>query len=77
MQSHHCRQVATAAARLGLSCVLVLTGAEPELKQGNLLLDFLSGAETRFVANRHDRETTLETTFNPLKHAGKKPYLIP
>ena len=77
VQSNHCRQVAAAAARLGLGCVLVLTGAEPEFKQGNLLLDILSGAETCFVANRHDRETTLETTFNQLKHAGKKPYLIP
>lgn len=77
VQSNHCRQVAAAAARLGLGCVLVLTGGEPELKQGNLLLDFLSGAETHFVTNRSERETTLESTFENLSRAGRKPYLIP
>jgi len=77
VQSNHCRQVAAAAARLGLSCVLVLTGAEPELKQGNLLLDHLSGAETRFVTERSNRESMLQTTFQELQDTGKKPYLIP
>ncbi|MGB4594297.1 MAG: D-cysteine desulfhydrase family protein [Anaerolineaceae bacterium] len=77
VQSNHCRQVAAAAARLGLGCVLVLTGVEPELKQGNLLLDFLSGAETRFVSSRNERESTLQSAFISLQQMGKKPYLIP
>lgn len=77
VQSNHCRQVATAAAKLGLGCVLVLTGAQPDIKQGNLLLDNLSEAETFFVADRKDRDFTLELTVQRLKQAGRKPYLIP
>ncbi|MER2207268.1 MAG: pyridoxal-phosphate dependent enzyme, partial [Rhodococcus sp. (in: high G+C Gram-positive bacteria)] len=41
-QSNHARLTAAAAARLGLRCVLVLGGAEPESVQGNLVLDALA-----------------------------------
>ncbi|MCG5449441.1 pyridoxal-phosphate dependent enzyme [Micromonospora hortensis] len=44
-QSNHARLTAAAAARLGLSCVLVLAGPPPERRRGNLLLDGLAGAE--------------------------------
>ncbi|RQX17161.1 D-cysteine desulfhydrase [Micromonospora ureilytica] len=44
-QSNHARLTAAAAARLGLSCVLVLAGPPPESRRGNLLLDGLAGAE--------------------------------
>jgi len=39
VQSNHCRQVAAAAARLGMDCILVLAGEKPEQPQGNLYLD--------------------------------------
>ncbi len=77
VQSNHCRQVAAAAARLGLDCVLVLTGNEPELIQGNLLLDRLSGAETLFVPTRDLRDSTLKETVDRLEAEGRRPYLIP
>src|SRR4051794_4559149 len=48
-QSNACRAAAAACARLGLRCVLVLSGAEPERAAGNLLLDHLYGAEVRFA----------------------------
>src|ERR1044071_5899034 len=38
-QSNHRRQTAAAAARFGLKCILVLTGAETTQPSGNLLLD--------------------------------------
>jgi L-cysteate sulfo-lyase len=44
-QSNHARLTAAAAARLGLSCVLVLAGSPVEDRRGNLLLDELTGAE--------------------------------
>ncbi|MET7373274.1 pyridoxal-phosphate dependent enzyme [Micromonospora arida] len=44
-QSNHARLTAATAARLGLSCVLVLAGPPPESRRGNLLLDGLAGAE--------------------------------
>src|SRR5512140_2885458 len=44
-QSNHCRQTAALAARLGLGCILVLSGEKSDLATGNLLLDRLFGAE--------------------------------
>ncbi|KAB1928968.1 D-cysteine desulfhydrase [Micromonospora noduli] len=51
-QSNHARLTAAAAARLGLSCVLVLAGSPPERRQGNLLLDGLAGAEIVWSGER-------------------------
>ncbi|MER7586136.1 pyridoxal-phosphate dependent enzyme [Micromonospora sp. NPDC127501] len=51
-QSNHARLTATATARLGLSCVLVLAGPPPERRRGNLLLDELAGAEIVWAGDR-------------------------
>ncbi|MCG5457590.1 pyridoxal-phosphate dependent enzyme [Micromonospora sp. PSH03] len=51
-QSNHARLTAAAAARLGLSCVLVLAGPPPERRRGNLLLDALAGAEIVWSGER-------------------------
>ncbi|WP_430502787.1 pyridoxal-phosphate dependent enzyme [Micromonospora trifolii] len=51
-QSNHARLTAAAAARLGLSCVLVLVGPPPERRRGNLLLDGLAGAEIVWSGDR-------------------------
>ncbi|WP_444947621.1 pyridoxal-phosphate dependent enzyme [Micromonospora ureilytica] len=51
-QSNHARLTAAAAARLGLSCVLVLAGPPPESRRGNLLLDGLAGAEIVWAGDR-------------------------
>ncbi|MET7949498.1 pyridoxal-phosphate dependent enzyme [Micromonospora sp. NPDC005324] len=51
-QSNHARLTAAAAARLGLSCVLVLAGPPPERRRGNLLLDGLAGAEIVWSGDR-------------------------
>lgn len=76
VQSNHCRQVAAAAAKAGLDCILVLAGDEPTERQGNLLLDYLSGAKTIFV-QRAERDAQLQKAFDEANKAGKKPYLIP
>jgi D-cysteine desulfhydrase len=76
VQSNHCRQVAAAAAKAGLECILVLAGDEPTERQGNLLLDYLSGAKTIFV-KRAERDTQLQKAFEEAENVGKKPYLIP
>ncbi|HIB09476.1 MAG TPA: pyridoxal-phosphate dependent enzyme, partial [Gemmatimonadetes bacterium] len=44
-QSNHCRVTAAAAAQLGLRCVLIVNGSEPETPTGNALLHRLFGAE--------------------------------
>src|SRR4029079_15132164 len=48
-QSNHCRQTAAAAAKAGLKCELILNGREPELRNGNLLLNHLLGANEHWI----------------------------
>jgi D-cysteine desulfhydrase family pyridoxal phosphate-dependent enzyme len=77
-QSNHCRQTAAAAARLGLRCVLVLSGPPiPQAEwQGNLLLDALLAAEIRWSGGR-SREAVLAETAAALQAEGARPYVIP
>lgn len=50
VQSNNCRQTAAACAKLGLACRLVLgRGHDSAAIQGNLLLDYLLGAEVEIV----------------------------
>ncbi len=48
-QSNFARMTAAAAARLGMTCHLVLGGDEPDRLTGNLLLDRLFGAHLHFA----------------------------
>src|SRR6478672_12305247 len=64
LQSNHCRQTAAAAARFGFECILVLTGDKSQHASGNLLLDQLFGAQTVYVADRKDRDSVLQETFD-------------
>ena len=77
IQSNHCRQTAAAAARFGFKCILVLTGDKSQHASGNLLLDQLFGAEIVFVADRKNRDSVLQETFDRATSDGKKPYLVP
>ncbi len=77
IQSNHCRQTAAAAAKFGLRCVLVLTGVKPAAATANLLLDALFGARIITVADRADRDRVLQETFDEIRAAGSKPYLVP
>jgi D-cysteine desulfhydrase family pyridoxal phosphate-dependent enzyme len=77
LQSNHCRQTAAAAARFGFKCILVLTGARPQLPSANVLLDELFGAEIVYVAQRKDRDRVLQETFDRAAKEGMKPYLVP
>jgi len=76
VQSNHCRQVAAAAAKMGLGCVLVLAGEPPAVRQGNLLLDSLSGARIIFT-DPSQRDSCLQQAVDELSAQGQKPYLIP
>lgn len=49
VQTNHGRLTAAAARKLGMMPVLVLSGEEPGRYAGNLLLDYLYGADIRFV----------------------------
>ncbi len=74
--SNHARQTVGAAAALGLKCQLVLSGDEPETRQGNFLLDYLMGAETYCVkAEEVDRQIDQLVAENTSK--GQNTYVIP
>src|SRR5690606_22123335 len=47
LQSNHCRATALLCAQLGFHCILVLRGETDAPFDGNLLLDWLAGAEIR------------------------------
>ncbi len=49
VQSNHCRSTAILGARLGLKVHLILRGQAADKPEGNLLLDYLSGAEISYL----------------------------
>lgn len=78
VQSNLCRQTAAAAARYGLSCLLLLHGATGAEVQGNLLLDHLFGAEVRPVQLEHLTGIwdVVSQTAAELTASGRRAYAI-
>ena len=77
IQSNHARVTAAAAAKLGLRCILVVNGSQPDRPTGNALLDGLLGAEVRYVDDRAWRAPGMQAAADELRKAGRKPYIIP
>ncbi|MBS3795882.1 MAG: D-cysteine desulfhydrase family protein [Candidatus Thorarchaeota archaeon] len=79
LQSNHCRQTATFAANLGLRCVLLLGGNEPESSKGNHMLDGLLGAEIKYYedAGFEELHERLDDVVDTLCELGLSPYAIP
>jgi D-cysteine desulfhydrase family pyridoxal phosphate-dependent enzyme len=77
-QSNYCRQLAAAAARLGLRVILILRkvrDVDGDI-QGNLLLDVLSGAEITVEEVSPSRQQELiEQTAARVQADGGRPYL--
>src|SRR5919109_624626 len=79
LQSNCCRAVAAVAARLGFKAILALKGTPPDEYDGNLLLDYLLGAEVRYCS---DEEWTkihevLQDLAAEVRARGGVPYVIP
>jgi 1-aminocyclopropane-1-carboxylate deaminase/D-cysteine desulfhydrase-like pyridoxal-dependent ACC family enzyme len=77
LQSNHARATAAAAAKLGLRCVLVLSGARPARPTGNTLLDGLLGAEIHYVSSREERAPAMRAAADRLRAQGGRPFEIP
>ena len=77
LQSNHCRQVAAAAAKFGMDCILVLNGEKPEKPSANLILDELFGVEFVIIPDRKERDRVLQETYDEAVSTGRKPYLVP
>jgi L-cysteate sulfo-lyase len=81
-QSNHCRQTAAAAAKVGLRCVLVLSGEPPSgTWNGNLLLSVLLGAELRWAPwDRSPSEVDLaaegQAVVSQLRAEGARPFFF-
>jgi L-cysteate sulfo-lyase len=77
VQSNHARATAAVAARMGLACVLVANGTPPARPSANALLDWLLGAEVRYVGSRDARAPAMEEAASELRKKGRRPFLIP
>ncbi len=77
-QSNHCRQTAAAAARLGLKCYLRLSRGLKNALQGNLLLDYLAGADVELVEPPlgPELDAIKYATAEQLRAEGLQPYVI-
>jgi 1-aminocyclopropane-1-carboxylate deaminase len=84
VQSNHTRQVAGAAARVGLKCVLIqeswVEWADPGYDRvGNIQLSRLMGADVRLVDSTFGIEfkQSWQDAIAEIEAAGGKPYAIP
>ena len=83
VQSNSQRQVAAAAAKLGLQCHLAvyhgrLSPPTPEYEtSGNALLNRLFGAHLHDVPWTGDRNGAIEALVERLRQDGRRPYFVP
>jgi len=79
VQSNHCRQTAAVAASMGMRCILLLAGEEPETYTGNVLLNRFLGAEMKFFPDESyiTLNTRMDEIMNTLIEFGLTPYAIP
>jgi D-cysteine desulfhydrase family pyridoxal phosphate-dependent enzyme len=78
VQSNCACMVAAAAKRLGMKPVLVLVGKEPDVYDGNLLLDKLLSAEIHFIDGYGPHvDDYMNSLADEFKAKGQKPYIIP
>ncbi|UFZ07435.1 D-cysteine desulfhydrase family protein [Bradyrhizobium ontarionense] len=83
VQSNSQRQVAAAAAKLGMECHLAvyhgrLAPPTPEYEtSGNMLLNRLFGAHLHPVPWTGDRNVAIEQLGSRLRQEGRRPYFVP
>jgi D-cysteine desulfhydrase/L-cysteate sulfo-lyase len=76
LQSNSARQTIGACNKLGLKVHLVLQGARPNIVQGNLLIDYLLGAEVHFAADTAGQRAMLDRLAGEVRAAGGKPHIL-
>jgi D-cysteine desulfhydrase family pyridoxal phosphate-dependent enzyme len=77
IQSNWVRMVASAARHMGMKAALILRGEEPHNYNGNLLLDYLLGADIRFMKIRpEETHQTMEEVKKQLIAMGQHPYIV-
>ena len=76
IQSNSARQTIGACNKLGLKTILVLEGRKPDVVQGNLLVDYLLGAEVLFAPTREAQRATLDEQAGRVRAAGGRPHIL-
>jgi D-cysteine desulfhydrase/L-cysteate sulfo-lyase len=76
LQSNSARQTVGACNRLGLRTILVLEGGRPAEIQGNLLVDYLLGAEVHFAADRQAQRALLDRLAEDCRRRGERPHIL-
>jgi D-cysteine desulfhydrase/L-cysteate sulfo-lyase len=76
LQSNSARQTVAACNKLGLRTILVLEGAKPNVIQGNLLMDYLLGAEVHFAPTRAAQRATLDALADTVRAQGGRPHIL-
>jgi D-cysteine desulfhydrase/L-cysteate sulfo-lyase len=76
LQSNSARQTVGACNKLGLNTILVLEGEKPGVVQGNLLVDYLLGAEVVFASTREAQRAALDEHARRVREAGGRPHIL-
>src|SRR5579871_2334447 len=76
IQSNSARQTIGACNKLGLKTILVLEGEKPDVVQGNLLVDYLLGAEVVFAPTREAQRAALDEHARRVRAAGGRPHIL-
>lgn len=76
LQSNSARQTIGQCNKLGLKTILVLEGKRPEIVQGNLLVDYLLGAEVVFAPTREAQREALDDHARRVREAGGRPHIL-
>jgi D-cysteine desulfhydrase/L-cysteate sulfo-lyase len=76
VQSNSARQTVGSCNRLGLRTILVLEGKKPDSIQGNLLVNYLLGAEIYFAATREEQWVRMAEISEHTKRAGRHPFVL-
>jgi 1-aminocyclopropane-1-carboxylate deaminase/D-cysteine desulfhydrase-like pyridoxal-dependent ACC family enzyme len=76
IQSNSARQTIGACNKLGLKTILVLEGEKPDVVQGNLLVDYLLGAEVIFAPTRDAQRVALDEHAARVRAAGGRPHIL-
>jgi 1-aminocyclopropane-1-carboxylate deaminase/D-cysteine desulfhydrase-like pyridoxal-dependent ACC family enzyme len=76
LQSNSARQTIGCCNKLGLRTILVLEGARPNEAQGNLLIDYLLGADVRFAADRDEQRRMLDEAAAEVRARGLVPHIL-
>lgn len=76
LQSNSARQTVGACNKLGLRTILVLEGRRPDTIQGNLLVDYLLGAEVHFAADVTQQRAMLDRLAADVRAGGGRPHIL-